>query len=172
MAAVAHHGDALAEREDLVQPVRDEQHRRAPGAQRLDDAEEALDLGLRERGRRLVHHDHARLGRERLGDLDDLLVGDREPACDAVGIELDAELVEQPRGLAPHAPPVDAPAAAQRLGADEDVLRDGQVGEERGLLEDDRDAGRVRLRGRVEDDLARRRAARARCRAGARRRGS
>ena len=96
VAAVAHHGDALAEREDLVQPVRDEEHRGAPGAQRLDDAEEAVDLGLRERGGRLVHHDHARLGRERLGDLDDLLVGDREPARDAVGIELDAELLEQP----------------------------------------------------------------------------
>ena len=153
VAAVAHHGDALAEREDLVQPVRDEQHGRAAGAQRLDDAEEPVDLGLRERGRRLVHHDHARVGRERLGDLDDLLIGDREPARDAVGIELDAELVEEQLHLAPHAPPVDAPAAAQRLRADEDVLRDRQVGEERGLLEDDGDAGCVRLRGRVEDDL-------------------
>ena len=95
VAAVAHHRDALAEREDLVQPVRDEEHRGALGAQRLDDAEEAVDLGRGERGGGLVHHDHARLGRERLRDLDDLLVGDREPARDAVGIELDAELGEQ-----------------------------------------------------------------------------
>ena len=103
VAPVAHHRDALAEREDLVEPVRDEEHRGALGTQRLDDAEEAVDLGRGERGGRLVHHDHARLGRERLGDLDDLLVGDREPARDAVGIELDAELGEQPLDFAPHA---------------------------------------------------------------------
>ena len=92
VAPVAHHRDALAEREDLVEAVRDEEHRGALGAQRLDDAEEAVDLGRGQRRGRLVHHDHARLGRERLGDLDDLLVGDREPARDAVGVELDAEL--------------------------------------------------------------------------------
>ena len=33
--------------------------------------------------------------RERLGDLDDLLVGDRQAADRAVGVELDAEAVEQ-----------------------------------------------------------------------------
>ena len=49
--------------------------------------------------------------------------------------------------LAPHPAPVDAPAARQRLRADEDVLGDRQVREQRRLLEDDRDAGRVRLGG-------------------------
>ena len=153
VAPVAHHRDALAEREDLVEPVRDEEHRRALRAQRLDDAEEAVDLRLRERGGGLVHDDHARLGRERLGDLDDLLVGDREPARDAVGVELDAELVEQALDLAPHRARGRCAGSSQRLGADEDVLGDRQIREQRGLLEDDGDAGRVRLRGRVEDDL-------------------
>ena len=101
VAAVAHHGDALAEREDLLEAVRDEEHRVAARAQRLDDAEQPLDLGRRERRGRLVHHDHARVRRQRLGDLDQLLVGDREPAREPVRVEPDAELVEQrrpPRG--------------------------------------------------------------------------
>ena len=33
--------------------------------------------------------------RERLGDLDDLLIGDREAAHRLLGVELDAEAVEQ-----------------------------------------------------------------------------
>ena len=44
MAAVAHHGDPLADGEDLLEPVRDEEHRVAARAQRLDDAEQPLDL--------------------------------------------------------------------------------------------------------------------------------
>jgi hypothetical protein len=40
---------------------------------------------------------------------------------------------------------VDAPAAAQRLAGDEDVLRDRDVGEQRGFLEDDRDTGLARV---------------------------
>ena len=45
VAAVAHDGDALADREDLLEPVRDEEHRAPARAQRLDDAEQPLDLG-------------------------------------------------------------------------------------------------------------------------------
>ena len=55
--------------------------------------------------------------------------------------------------LAPHPPAVDAAEALQRLRADEDVLGDAQVGEERRLLEDDRDPGGLRLLGVVEDRL-------------------
>ena len=69
-------------------------------AQRPHDGEQALDLGPRERGGRLVHDQHARVEAQRLGDLDDLLVGDREAADGAVGVELDAEAVEQALDLA------------------------------------------------------------------------
>jgi hypothetical protein len=48
---------------------------------------------------------------------------------------------------------VDAAQALQRLHPDEDVLGDAQVGEERRLLEDDRDARGLRLLGVVEDRL-------------------
>ena len=49
---------------------------------------------------------------QRLRDLDELLVGDREPAREPVGIEPDAELLEQRERVAAHPAPVDAAAAA------------------------------------------------------------
>ena len=153
VAAVAHHRDALADREDLLEPVRDEQHRVPLRAQRLDDAEQPVDLGAGQRSGRLVHHDHPRVRRQRLRDLDELLVGDRQPAREPVGVEPNAELLEHGGRLAPHPPVVDAAEPLERLYADEDVLGDGQVGEERRLLKDDRDPGRLRLLGVVEDRL-------------------
>ncbi len=50
------------------------------------------------------------------------------------------EALEDLRGLSVHRAPVDPPTRAQRLPADEDVLRDRQVRELHGLLVDDRDA--------------------------------
>ena len=59
------------------------------------DAEQALDLVPGQRRGRLVHDQHARVEAQRLGDLDDLLVGDREAAHRLLGVERDAEAVEQ-----------------------------------------------------------------------------
>jgi hypothetical protein len=153
LPAVAHHGDPLAQREDLFQPVRDEQHGGARGAQRPHHVEEPVHLGGRERGGRLVHHDDPRLQRDGLADLDDLLVRDGQPAGDPRRIERDPEPGEYRRRLRPHGPPVDTPGGTQGLAADEHVLRHGQVGEQRRLLVDDRDPGRERRCRPVQRDL-------------------
>ena len=139
--------------EHLVEAVRDEQHGRAVLLQRAHDGEQPLDLGPGERGGRLVHDQHARVEAQRLGDLDDLLVGDREAAHRALGIEADAEAVEQALDLAVHGAAVDPLEAAQRVEAHDDVLRDAEVGEQRRLLVDDRDARVARRVGGVEVDL-------------------
>ena len=139
--AVAEDGDAPAQRENLFEPVRDEQDRGACRAQRLDDAEQPLDLRRRERSRRLVHHDHPRVKRQRLRDLDDLLLGDRKAAGDPPWIERHPETFENSRRLRVHRIDVDPPPSAQRLPADEDVLGDREVREHDRLLVDDRDAG-------------------------------
>ena len=141
---VAQHGHPLADREDLLEPVGDEHDRGTVLAQALDDAEQPRDLGGRQRRGRLVHHHHPRVKRQRLGDLDDLLLGDREAAGDPVGVDRHAQALEQRLRLALHRAVVDAPRAAQRLAGDEDVLGDRDVGEERRLLEDDRDPGVAR----------------------------
>ena len=51
----------------------------APAAlQARDDRKEPLDFAIGERRRRLVHHDDPRVAREHFGDLDELLLTDRE----------------------------------------------------------------------------------------------
>ena len=107
----------------------------------------------RQRGGRLVHDEHASVERDRLRDLDDLLVGDREALGRAVGVDAHAEPGKRRLHLAAHRLAVDPAEAVRGLAAHEDVLRDRQVGEERGLLVDDGDARLLRLGGRGEVDV-------------------
>ena len=109
--------------------------------------------------RRLVHDQDADVERERLGDLDGLLLGEREAARRLLDVELDAEPLEDRLRLALHLPAVDDPPAVAM--ADEDVLRDRQVGEDHRLLVDRDDPERLRVEGAgdrsrltVDDDLA------------------
>ena len=124
--------------------------------QRADHLEEPVDLGGGQRRGRLVHHDDLGVERQRLADLDHLLVGDGQAAGDPRRVERHAEALEDRGRLVLHRAPVD-PAApvqtTQRLAADEHVLRDGQVGEQRRLLVDHRDAGRPRGGRAVQRDL-------------------
>ena len=109
--AVAEDRGAVAEVEDLVEPVADEEDRDAARAQAADDREQPLDLVGRERRGRLVEDEHARLDRERLGDLDQLLVRHRQAADRRADVEADVELLEQRLGLAAHLAPVDRSAS-------------------------------------------------------------
>ena len=71
--------------EHLVEAVADEEHGRALGAQRADDGEEAIDLDADSAAVGSSITITLRVEGERLGDLDDLLVGDGEPARRPVG---------------------------------------------------------------------------------------
>ena len=55
-------------------------------------------LGRREGGGRLVHDQDAGVERERLGDLDELLLADPQAADAGLGVEVDAEAGEQRAG--------------------------------------------------------------------------
>ena len=55
----------------------------------------ALGVLCREHGGRLVEHDDLELARQRLGDLDDLLVRDGEAAHAPAGIDLETERVDE-----------------------------------------------------------------------------
>ena len=57
--------------------------------------------------RRLVEDQHARLVRERAGDLDDLALADAQGADEPVGVEVDAHLLEHLHGARPHLAPAD-----------------------------------------------------------------
>ena len=76
--AVAQHGDAVAEREDLVHAVRDVDARRAGVAQAAQPLHQPIGLVAGERRGGLVEDEDARVVRERAHDLDDLLEADAE----------------------------------------------------------------------------------------------
>ena len=78
--AVAQHASPLAQVEDLLQAMADEEHAQPSIAQRADDRKEAFDLVQRQRRRRFVHDQNARVERQRLGNLHQLLVGHRQTA--------------------------------------------------------------------------------------------
>ena len=105
--AVAEDGRAIAQREDLVQPVADEQDRHAAVAKPADDREQPLDLVGGQRCGRLVQDQRAGVHGQGLGDLDQLLVRHREAPDRGADVELDVELVEQRLRRPAHAAPVD-----------------------------------------------------------------
>ena len=145
--AVAHDRDLVADPEELVDPVGDVDHRDARVGQAPHDAEEDVDLGVGEDRRRLVEDEHLGVAGERLGDGDLLLLGDGQVAHRPGRVALrEAEQAEQLEDLLVLPGPVD-PAARDDLAADEDVLGDGQLGEELRLLVDGLDAVGHRLLG-------------------------
>ena len=113
--------------------------------QLAQEAEQVLGVVVVQRRRRLVEDQQLDLLGERLGDLDELLLADAELA-DGRDRELVQAHPRQERGrLGVGAVPVDQ-AAVHPLVAEEDVLRDRQVGDQRELLVDDDDARGPRSR--------------------------
>ena len=74
-----------------------------------------------------------------IGDLHELLLADPEALDVAVGVVVEPDSGHQLLGALPGRQPVDA-TASSHLVAKEDVLGDGQLGDERKLLVDDDDA--------------------------------
>ena len=95
VAPVAQHGDPVGQRRDLVEPVRDVDDAHAVGRELPDDAEEPRALRRRQRRGRLVHDQDARVERQRLGDLDELLLADAQARDPRLRVEVDPEPLEQ-----------------------------------------------------------------------------
>ena len=146
--AIAKHRDAIGDGDNLLEPMRDVDDARAAAAQPLDDPEQLLRLALGERRRRFVHDQDLRVRAERLGDLHHLLLGHAERLDQAIGIDRRADPRQEIRRQACARPPVHASPRVAALERQRDVLGDGEVGEERGLLVDGRDPQGPRDRGR------------------------
>jgi hypothetical protein len=152
--AVAQHGDAIADHRDFLQAVRDVDDGDARRFERFDLREQTVDFVGGECCRRLVHHEDARVLRQRFGNLDDLLLSDAQFMGKRVRVEIHAERREKPPRLGVHLPVIDGsrqqpsrPRAPGRCSAR------GRVRNERKLLEDDRDAQGARVRRRGESHL-------------------
>jgi hypothetical protein len=124
--------------------------------QAAHDGVEALDLDRRERRGRLVEHEDARVGAEPLGDLDHLLLADRERRDLAVDVEGNAEQVEQRARPPAHRRAVGHDPEAARLAPEVDVLRDREGVDQREFLMDDAHAELLREVRRELLEMARR----------------
>ena len=93
----AQHADAVGDGAHLAELVADEHDREPIGDEATQGREQGLHL-LRDEDRRgLVEDEHAAVARERLDDLDALLLPDREVRDAGVGIDRDAEAWRRPR---------------------------------------------------------------------------
>ena len=97
---VAEHGRAIADLVDLLEMVRDVEDRDAALLHPAHALEQPLDALRLERRGRLVEDQEARADRERAGDLDDLLLLDRELRRGLVDVEVEAPLEQEPRAPA------------------------------------------------------------------------
>jgi len=142
--AVAQDGDPVDDPRHLFQPMRDVDDPHARALELVDDGEEMLGLGLRERGGGLVHDEHLGIERERLGDLDHLALRDRERAQGRVRIDVDMKARQDAPCVGAQSRAVDE-AAHARFACEVDVLGHGEVRHEVELLMDHRDPGGLGL---------------------------
>ena len=104
-----------------------------------DDVEQVADLRFAERRRRLVEDQQAGVERQRLGDLDELLLADAQRLDLSFGGDRQHETVEECSGELVHRRRVEQPGRVVQLAAEIDVLGDGQLGDQVELLVDDGD---------------------------------
>ena len=124
-----------------------------PRFEPLDDREELFDFALGKRGTRFVHHDDARVARQRFRDFDELLLADRQPRHRNIERNLETQLAEHAcRQFARRA--FVEQTAAHRLGTERDVLRGRQLRHEVELLIDHPDAEPFGAARRVDMHLA------------------
>ena len=140
VAPIAQDGDFVADVEHLIHLVGDVDDRDAPVPERADDVVQIRHLGLGDGRGGLVHDDEARLVGDRLGDLDQLGVGDGELHHLLLGGHGDPEPAEELPGAPVELPHVHQPVPGERLAPQEDVLRHRHVRDGGELLVDHRDA--------------------------------
>ena len=144
--AVDDHADALGQRGGVLEVVGDEQDGDAEPSEEVVQLRPDVGLGVGvERGERLVEQQHVRVARERARE--------RDPLALAAG-----EIRRPGSFQVPDREPVEVLVGRVALRVF-DVLADGQVREERVVLEDETDTAPVRgerdVTGTVEPELAR-----------------
>ena len=151
-SAVAKHRHAVAQLEDLVESVRDEDDAPPLRDEVARGAEDALDLGLAERRRRLVQDEQARVADEQARDLDELPLADRERLDGGAELHVaEAELVEDAARVLRQAPP---PVDERDVQPTEvDVVLHAELGDETELLVHEGDPVRLRVVGVPQRDL-------------------
>ena len=149
-AAAVDDRDAVADGGHLAQLVGDEDDRIAALAQAVEHAVELFHLLRRQQRGRLVQDERLAALVEGAQDLHPLLHPDRQRADDGVGIDLQPVLVAQL--LDPFAGLLAVEDDAGALRAENDVLRDGEAGNEHEVLVDHGQPGEHGIARVVEAD--------------------
>ena len=142
--AIAEDGDAIAEVEHLIEPMRDIEDRDAARREVAYDRKQLLAFRTRQRRRRLVHRDQRGFTNEGFADHDEPALADRQVRDFRVEGKLDAHSFRGgPRGPA-RALPVNQ-SETRRLGrAKEHVLKGAEVGNQIEFLMDEGQSGLFR----------------------------
>ena len=138
-APVLEHSDPVGNRLNFDHPVRDVDDRHPLGAELAHEIEQAGRIDPVESRGRLVHDEDSGVDRQRLGDFDNLLVGDRKVRGQRIGRDRRAEPPQEAAGLIVHGPPVED-AETGGFDAEKDVLRHRAMRQQAQLLVDDADA--------------------------------
>ena len=141
---VAQHRHPIGQFENLIQPVADIQNAHALAPELADEVEQDGRLALRQRRRRLIHHQQPAILRQRPRHANHLPLRDRQSPdgpgrVKRVGL---AEALEQSLRFATHCRAIEHQSAElPRLAADEDVVECIKVREGHRFLMDHRDPG-------------------------------
>ncbi len=148
--ALPHHRDIVGDRHDLAQLVGDEDDGLALFLELLEDAEQMIGLGRRQHAGRLVEDQDVGAAIERLQDLDALLQADRQFLDDRVGIDFQPVFPLEPLELGAR---LGDAGLQQRLalGAEDDVLENGEILDQHEVLVDHADADGDGIVRRVDD---------------------
>ena len=150
VAAVAQHRHGVADLLHLLELVADEQDADPVGPELLQEVEQHHGFVGGERGGRLVEQQHLGAERERLGDLDELHLGDAEPRHRHAGIDVEAQHVEPVLRARVDPGIVDRRHDPAREVLQHNVLAHREARDEVALLMHDTDAHRDRV-ARVEE---------------------
>ncbi len=153
---VLEHRDAVGDLVQLVEPMRNIKDQHILIAQPPDEREELRQVFLRKNSRGLVHDQNARFDCHGFGDFHNLtLRGSETPHAPPHVDSLKANALQNLLDLAVRGAPIDPPAQASscRHIAEQDVLRDAEVGYQVGVLSHHADAELLAAH-RVRDRLA------------------
>jgi hypothetical protein len=138
--AVAEDGDAVADAAELLHAVGDVDDAGAAVPKGANDFEDLVGFGFRERGGGFVEDEEGGAVLNGATDFDELFAGGAEALDVPFGLEGEVVLLDQLAGAVHHGGAVDEAEAAGEFTAEEDVLGDGEVRGQEGLLVDHGDA--------------------------------
>ena len=139
--------DAVAQRRERFDAVRDIQDGHAARAKTAQHAENGRKLLYGEHGVQLVHDQHTRIAARDLYQLHEPLLRQIQLLRGRMHVDAAAELAEALLRLRVDGLPVDMqkPAVPERPGADAQIFRHREIRQQRGLLENGLDAPALRV---------------------------